>query len=598
MLINYTGESKVIGRICELINTMTGVNFEVVQTLPTTDISTSTIYLVPKSDPGAENIYDEYINTDGTSAGWELIGDTEIDLSDYYTKTETDDLLDEKADIGDIPDELADLADDSTHRLVTDTEKTTWNGKADTDENVKQIFTDNQNSNFYILGSNSDSQGDETNPVKKLAHAYFNGNSGNLTIRRKHTSQNLVNNTVSIGNDTPEGTSGNVDGILRLYGKGAYYFQLYDGYNSLSANQTYRPRNRTGALALLPDAAEYAAAAELDDFNIINPPYYHANGSYNDGNLVYTSNEDTGDYTVTGVDTANRALNLKRYSQGLYLTPGTYRMSGCPSGGSSSTYSIRVYSSTEAGTTTGIGNDYGSGLEFTLAERTLIHIVFYVNANNNINVTFRPTLTKVAKYDWRSNNVLGAKNLNNYPYQEATHTDTGIIYTDNGDGTIKAEGKSISSSRSGFVCHSRAAGSANSFFLKNGTYILTGCPAGGSEQSFYIEVGRTLNGVLTRYGRETGAGLIFTVNGDDNNTDGAQIQLVCYCVGNYQLPTAGIIFKPMIRLASDTETEWQPYTMTNQELTEILKRSVPRTAGTYTLQATVDSNGGLVLNWV
>lgn len=29
-----------------------------------------------------------------------------------------------------IPDELADLSDDSTHRLVTDTEKTTWNGKS------------------------------------------------------------------------------------------------------------------------------------------------------------------------------------------------------------------------------------------------------------------------------------------------------------------------------------------------------------------------------------------------------------------------------------------------------------------------------------
>ena len=30
-----------------------------------------------------------------------------------------------------IPDDLADLNDDSTHRLVTDTEKTTWNGKSD-----------------------------------------------------------------------------------------------------------------------------------------------------------------------------------------------------------------------------------------------------------------------------------------------------------------------------------------------------------------------------------------------------------------------------------------------------------------------------------
>ena len=35
------------------------------------------------------------------------------------------------ARLTDIPDELADLEDDSTHRLVTDTEKSTWNGKSD-----------------------------------------------------------------------------------------------------------------------------------------------------------------------------------------------------------------------------------------------------------------------------------------------------------------------------------------------------------------------------------------------------------------------------------------------------------------------------------
>jgi hypothetical protein len=33
-----------------------------------------------------------------------------------------------------IPDDLADLNDDSTHRLVTDTEKSTWNGKADSSD--------------------------------------------------------------------------------------------------------------------------------------------------------------------------------------------------------------------------------------------------------------------------------------------------------------------------------------------------------------------------------------------------------------------------------------------------------------------------------
>lgn len=36
-----------------------------------------------------------------------------------------------KADTSDIPTNLADLNEDSTHRLVTDTEKTTWNGKSE-----------------------------------------------------------------------------------------------------------------------------------------------------------------------------------------------------------------------------------------------------------------------------------------------------------------------------------------------------------------------------------------------------------------------------------------------------------------------------------
>ena len=150
MLINYNGESKVIKRICELLNSMSNINFEIVAQLPTQDISTSTIYLVPKSTAGQDNIYDEYINTDGTSQGWELIGDTEIDLSNYYTKAETNAL---------IPDELSDLSDDSTHRLVTDTEKSTWNAKANTSDikngtltikhngTTKQTFTANQSTN-------------------------------------------------------------------------------------------------------------------------------------------------------------------------------------------------------------------------------------------------------------------------------------------------------------------------------------------------------------------------------------------------------------------------------------------------------------------
>lgn len=53
---------------------------------------------------------------------WDPLGMDGIDLSDYYTKTEVDNL---------IPTELNELNDDSTHRVVTDTQINAWNSKVD-----------------------------------------------------------------------------------------------------------------------------------------------------------------------------------------------------------------------------------------------------------------------------------------------------------------------------------------------------------------------------------------------------------------------------------------------------------------------------------
>ena len=65
------------------------VKMQVVDTLPETG-ETDTIYLVKKDNPGEQNLYDEYIYTD---TGWEHIGDTSVDLSDYYTKNEVNNKL-------------------------------------------------------------------------------------------------------------------------------------------------------------------------------------------------------------------------------------------------------------------------------------------------------------------------------------------------------------------------------------------------------------------------------------------------------------------------------------------------------------------------
>lgn len=63
---------------------------EVVDELPTEEISDTTIYLVPQEGSAAsgQDIYDEYIYIPGEGVGqgkWELIGNTDIDLSNYST---------------------------------------------------------------------------------------------------------------------------------------------------------------------------------------------------------------------------------------------------------------------------------------------------------------------------------------------------------------------------------------------------------------------------------------------------------------------------------------------------------------------------------
>ena len=67
-----------------------------VSELPTASASTvGKIYLVPASDPQTQNVKDEYITLTTVEEGttfynWEKIGSTSIDLSNYYTKTQTD----------------------------------------------------------------------------------------------------------------------------------------------------------------------------------------------------------------------------------------------------------------------------------------------------------------------------------------------------------------------------------------------------------------------------------------------------------------------------------------------------------------------------
>ena len=72
----------------QLVSTIQTASFEVVDSLPESDIKSNAIYLVPSNISGLNNIYDEYIYVNDK---WELIGNTSIDLSQYATKEYVDD---------------------------------------------------------------------------------------------------------------------------------------------------------------------------------------------------------------------------------------------------------------------------------------------------------------------------------------------------------------------------------------------------------------------------------------------------------------------------------------------------------------------------
>lgn len=135
---NYYDKTAING----LLEGISTLDIEVVAELPSSDISTSTIYLKLNASAGVNNIYDEYIYV---NSQWEIIGSTAIDLSNYYNKGEVDSKLTDKAAASDL---TAHTGNADIH--VTASDKSTWSGKQDALVSGTNIKTINNES---LLGS-------------------------------------------------------------------------------------------------------------------------------------------------------------------------------------------------------------------------------------------------------------------------------------------------------------------------------------------------------------------------------------------------------------------------------------------------------------
>jgi hypothetical protein len=146
------------------------------------------------------------------------------------------------------------------------------------------------------------------------------------------------------------------------------------------------------------------------------------------------------------------------------------------------------------------------------------------------------------------------KNLLSYPYQQTTRTDNGITWTDLGDGAVSAVGTATGFSV--FICHSRIQGEANDFTLGNGKYFVSGCSAGGGVGKYRIDVGVTKDGAWQSLGIDYGEGVEITVDGDDFNSQNANIGFQLQVYNGVRVNTT---FHPMIQRIDDPDHEWVPY---------------------------------------
>lgn len=117
-LVNYYEKSKLYTKdeINTLLSRVGQFSYEVVQSLPqASEETTNMIYLVPSSNQGGNNYKDEYITiNEGNQYKWELIGSTNIDLSEYITTTQLESKLSEYVSNTSLSDTLSSYVQTST----------------------------------------------------------------------------------------------------------------------------------------------------------------------------------------------------------------------------------------------------------------------------------------------------------------------------------------------------------------------------------------------------------------------------------------------------------------------------------------------------
>ena len=292
-------------------------------------------------------------------------------------------------------------------------------------------------------------------------------------------------------------------------------------------------------------------------------PYPFGNTTKTVNGITFT---DNGDGTVTANGTATETAQFfpKDSLNGPLLAPGTYTFSGCPKGGDWKTYCIRLTGFTA-------DRDFGNGSTFTLTQATKVGLALTVSSGVTVeNLVFKPQIEsgstktdyepykEVGDYDAESGKyalpvTVSGKNLISYPYSMATKTANGITFTDNGDGTVTANGTATAAAV--FVC--KYYNAKTPIVPDKKVYFLSGCPEGGRTSASVWNY--RINAMTYKEDSYVGGYSDFgdgtTVDLRNVDFDTLQIQIII----NNGASVDNLVFKPQLELG-EAATDFEPYT--------------------------------------
>ena len=279
-----------------------GLKVQVVDELPTIG-EENVLYLVPKQNTGTNDVFEEWIYINNS---WEQIGTTDIDLSNYYTKSET------IAKMSSMPTASADYVGTVVLYIGTTTSSYT-------------------NGRFYIgisTGSPATYSWSEMT-VQDLTNYYtqtqvnnITGSLSDLSTTSKTNLVSAINEVASAGGGltkiTPtNGTMHNAQNIKDA-DRGIYEIS-YDSSNTTDGILIVSRKAKSGSSACQVFIQPYGAGTNYDvvNFGIRSKGSYSSYGSFTQFGISRTENRPDNQYPMpynnTGIQYITRDCDLYKW---------------------------------------------------------------------------------------------------------------------------------------------------------------------------------------------------------------------------------------------------------------------------------------------